>query len=348
MKRSQLGNSGLEVTRICLGTMTWGLQNTEAEGHEQMDYALDQDINFFDTAEAYAVPPSAETYGSTETIIGTWFAKRKNREQVILATKAAGASFPYIRGGSKIDGKQVAAAIDGSLKRLQTDYIDLYQLHWPNRANPHFGKHWAGAYDVTKNDYAAEEDTISDVLDVIEEAKKAGKVRHFGLSDDTPWGLMTYNRIAREKGVATLTSLQNEYSLIHRKDEPFITEVCAAENIAYLPWSPLAGGALSGKYLGGARPEGARWSLDKRKLFRDTEGTEAAIRAYKNLAETHGLDVTQMALKWVDMQPFVTSTIIGATSMEQLKSNIKAFELSLSDEVLSGISEIYAGNPMPF
>lgn len=348
MKTSQLGNSGLEVTRICLGTMTWGLQNTEAEGHEQMDYALECGINFFDTAEVYAVPPSEKTYGKTEEIIGTWFAKRQTREKIILATKAAGASFPYIRGGNRIDAAHVAQAIDGSLKRLQTDYIDLYQFHWPNRIHPHFGKHWAGAYDVTKNDYAAEIDTISDVLDVIQEAKQAGKIRHFGLSDDTPWGLMTYNRIAREKGYETLTSLQNEYSLIHRKDEPFVSEVCAAENIAYLPWSPLAGGALSGKYLDGARPQGARWSLDKRKLFRDTEGTEAAIRAYMALADRHGLDVTQMALKWTDLQPFVTSTIIGATSMAQLKSNIAAFDLALSDDVLSGVSDIHKGNPVPF
>ena len=351
MKFVRLGASNLEVSHVCLGTMTWGRQNSEAEGHDQMDYAVDQGINFFDTAEIYAVPPNKDTYGKTEKIVGTWFEKSGKREDIILMTKCAGPSFPYIRGGNnKISGQDIRAAVEGSLKRLKTDYIDVYQLHWPNRMHPHFGKHWPEmvvphlSTDVAKK----EEETLLEVLQTIQDFVKQGKVRHFGLSDDTPWGLMKYQELARTHDLPPIVSIQNEFSLLHRKDDPYLAEVCVMEDIAYLPWSPLAGGALSGKYLGGARPEGSRWGIDERKLFRDTETSNAAIAAYKKVAEKHGLDLCQMALAWCRDQSFVTSTIIGATSMEQLKSNIAAFDLVLNEDVRSDIEGVFKQYPIPF
>lgn len=351
MKFVRLGASNLEISHVCLGTMTWGRQNSEAEGHEQMDYAVEQGINFFDTAEIYAVPPNKDTYGKTEEIVGTWFEKSGKRGDIILMTKCAGPSFPYIRGGdNKISGQDIREAVEGSLKRLKTDYIDVYQLHWPNRMHPHFGKHWPEmvvphlSTDVARE----EEETLLDALQTIQSFVKEGKIRHFGLSDDTPWGLMKYQELARQHTLPPIVSIQNEFSLLHRKDDPYLAEVCVMEGIAYLPWSPLAGGALSGKYLGGARPEGTRWGIDERKLFRDTETSNEAIAAYKKVAEKHGLDLCQMALAWCRDQSFVTSTIIGATSMEQLKSNIAAFDLVLSEDVRADIENVFKQYPIPF
>ncbi len=350
MKYSKLGSSGLDVSRVCLGTMTWGEQNTEKEGHEQIEYALDQGINFIDTAELYSVPPREETYGATETIIGTWIEKNQSRrDKYILATKMAGVGLPWIRNGSVQSGAAVREALEGSLKRLKTDYVDLYQLHWPNRAHPHFGKHWAGMIDPTKTNAAEQEENLLDILKALGALVKEGKIRHIGLSDDTPWGISKYLELASKHDLPRMVSIQNEYSFIHQKDDPFLTETCVMEDVAYLPWSPLGTGALTGKYLGGARPEGARWTIPQRNgPFRDTQGVEDCVSAFVALAKKHDLDPAQMALAWCDQKPFVTSTIIGATSMEQLKTNIDAFDITLSAEVLDELDKIYRQYPIPF
>lgn len=347
MKYKKLGRTDLDVSLICLGTMTWGNQNTEAEGHEQMDYAIEQGVNFFDTAEMYAVPPSAETYGKTETIIGTWFQSRKNREKIILASKIAGPALPWVRGGDyQIDRKNILEAVEGSLKRLQTDYIDLYQLHWPNRDNYHWGKTWG--FEPSHQDPQAIEDNLIEILETLDELIKDGKIRHVGLSNESAWGTMKFLELSREFNLPRMVSIQNEYSLICRVFEPDLSEIALFEDIGLLAWSPLAGGMLSGKYLDGARPKGTRWEIDGRTLFRDTAAGNAAVREYVAVAKKHGLDVCQMANAFVNQQPFVTANIIGATSMEQLKSNIGSIDLELSEDVLSDIADIYRKYPRPF
>lgn len=349
MEYSKLGSTDLMVSRCCLGTMTWGNQNSEAEGHEQMDYAITQGINFFDTAEIYAVPPSGKTYGKTEEIIGTWFAKHKNRDKIILASKVAGMGPDWIRGGkNKVDRKNILEAIDGSLKRLQTDYIDVYQLHWPNREFPHFGRNMAGSIDFTKTTTAKEEDNLLEVLETLAEIQKAGKIRYPGLSDDSAWGIMKYIQLAEKHGLPRMVSVQNEFNLMNRYDDPHLAEVCVREEVAYLPWSPLAGGQLSGKYIDGARPAGSRWTVDPRPPHRDTEVANEATKAYVEIAKKHGLDVCQMAIKFCDVQNFTTSTIIGATSMEQLKTDIAAFDVTLSQDVMDDIADVYRLFPVPF
>lgn len=346
LKLSKLGRTGLDVSRICLGSMTWGQQNSESDAHEQMDYAVSQGINFFDTAELYAVPTSAATQGKTEEYIGTWFEKSGKRKDIILATKIAGVGLPWIRDGSPITGKSIHAAVEGSLKRLRTDYIDLYQLHWPNRPFPHFGQNHAGKIDFAAANSAQIEDNLLDILTAIGDVTKAGKIRHFGLSDDTAWGIMKYLQLSDTKSLPRVESIQNEFSLLNRSDDPYVAEVCARENVSYLPWSPLACGMLSGKYKNGARPAGSRWETEKKirpafESFRDNPSAHAAVDAYHAIAQKHGLDPTQMALKFVDKQSFVTSTIIGATTMEQLKSNIAAFDIDLSNDVMTDIAKAY-------
>lgn len=346
MKYSKLGRTGLDVSLICLGTMTWGVQNTEAEGHEQMDYALDQGVNFWDTAEMYAIPPTAETFGKTEEIIGTWFAKSGRREDVILATKVAGPGLGWVREkGYQIDRKNILEAVEGSLKRLQTDYIDLYQLHWPNRGSYHFSQHWR--YDP-KFDREAVEANFIEVLETLDELIKAGKIRHIGLSDETEWGTMKWLELAEKHSLPRMQSVQNEYSLTCRLFEPGFGEIAVAEDCGLLAWSPLAAGMLSGKYLDGARPEGTRWTLLSSKPARDTVQANEAVRRYLGVAEKHGLDVTQMALAFINSRSFVTSNIIGATSMEQLKSNIASIDLELSQDVLDDIEAVYKDYPIPF
>jgi aryl-alcohol dehydrogenase-like predicted oxidoreductase len=347
MQYRTLGRTGINVSLICLGTMTWGRQNSEQQGHEQMDYALAQGVNFFDTAEMYAVPPSAETYGGTEEIIGSWFAARKNRDKVILASKVAGAGLPWIRGGkSRIDRANIMAAIDGSLKRLRTDYIDLYQLHWTNRGEYHWGGYWD--YRPADEDHAAILDNFLEVLQALGDLVKQGKIRHAGLSNETAWGAMQYLRIAREKDLPVMASIQNEYSLLRRIFEPDLAEVALRENIGLLAWSPLGGGMISGKYLDGARPAGSRWSLDTRPLHRDTPPAAEAVRAYIGVARRHGLDPCQMALAFVNRQSFVTANIIGATTMDQLKSNISSISINLSDEVMAAIDAVRRRYPIPY
>ncbi len=349
MQYTKLGSSGIDVSRVCLGTMTWGNQNNEAQGHEQMDYAVECGINFFDTAEMYAVPPSKETYGKTEEIIGTWFKKTGKRKDIVLATKIAGPGNSYIRDGkNKIDGANIRLAIEESLKRLQTDYIDLYQLHWPNRPFPHFGLNNAGEIDFTQTNTNAQIDNFMDVLRALDEAVKAGKIRSVGLSDDSAWGIMKYIQLADANNFPRMTSIQNEFGILKRSDDPYVVEVCVREKVAYLPWSPLAGGMVSGKYLNGARPAKSRWAVDPRPTFRDTPDANSAVAAYIDVAKKHGLDVCQMALKFCDMQSFVTSTIIGATTMEQLKTDIEAFDITLSADVMKDIDTVYRQYPIPF
>ncbi|MFK7838979.1 MAG: aldo/keto reductase [Bdellovibrionales bacterium] len=347
MEYRKLGRTGLDVSLICLGTMTWGRQNNEAEGHEQMDYALSRGVNFWDTAEMYAVPPTPDTYGKTEEIIGTWFAKNpEKRKDVILASKVVGSGFPWIRdGNAQIDRGNILDAIESSLKRLQTDYIDLYQLHWPNRSTYHFGRHW----DFNPNiDPAREEANFIEVLETLDEQIKAGKIRHVGLSDDTAWGTMKYLHLAEKHNLPRMQSIQNEYSLLCRLFENDLQEIALAEDCGLLAWSPLATGMISGKYANGARPEGTRWTLETRGIQRDTKQAHAAVQAYIDVAAKHGLDVCQMALAFVNMQPFVTTNIIGATNMEQLKSNIDSIDLTLSQDVLDDIEQVYKDYPIPY
>lgn len=346
MKYRKLGTTDIDVSVICLGTMTWGRQNTESEGHEQMDYALEQGVNFFDTAEMYAVPPTPDTYGKTESIIGTWFADRKNRDQVILASKIAGPGPGWIRDGKgKIDRKNILEAIEGSLKRLQTDYIDLYQLHWPNRGSYHFSQQWNYQPKFDKNKV---EDNFVEVLETLNDLIKQGKIRNIGLSNETAWGAAKYLELSDKHGLPRMMSMQNEYNLLCRLFEPDLHEMALTEKCGLLAWSPLATGMISGKYLDGKRPEGTRWSLDGQSMSRDTKQANDAVRAYIKVAEKHGLDVCQMALAFVNSRPFVTANIIGATTMDQLKTNIDSINLDLSDDVLKDIQEVFRDYPMPY
>ncbi len=345
MQYRKLGRTDIDVSLICLGTMTWGRQNTEAEGHEQMDYALEQGVNFFDTAEMYAVPPTADTYGKTEEIIGTWFAKTGNRDKVILASKVAGPSLPWIRCGKYIiDRENILKAVEDSLARLQTDYIDLYQLHWPNRGSNHFGQHWSFNPQFHLSEV---EDNFHEVLETMAELVKAGKIKHIGLSNETSWGTMKWLRMAEEKGLPRMASIQNEYSLLCRLFDGDLQEVALAEQCGLLAWSPLATGMISGKYLKGKRPKGSRWTLQN-NLPRDNKLSQEAVAAYIKVAKKHGLDVCQMALAFVNSRPFVTANIIGATSMEQLKSNIASVDITLSDECLKDIETVRRQYPAPY
>ena len=350
MKYSQLGRTGIDVSRVCLGTMTWGKQNTQADADEQIAFALDQGINFFDTAEMYAVPPTPETYGKTESIIGNWLSRHASRrEEMVLATKIAGNGLSWVRGGCDVTGEAIIASIDQSLDRLKTDYIDLYQIHWPNRTSPHFAKHWPGMLDFSSVDTVQHSAEMLEILQALGECVKSGKIRHFGLSNETPWGINEYLRLAEKYDLPRVASIQNEFSLLHAKDWPFLIENCVREDVAYLPWSPLAAGALSGKYIDGARPEGSRWSFAQRNgLFRDTEASNEAIKAYKELAEANGLTASQLALAWVDQVDGVTSTIIGATKMSQLEEDLKAFDVVLDDELMAQIGSVFKKYPMPY
>lgn len=350
MEYSTLGSSNLSVSRICLGSMTWGKQNNQEDANQQIEYALSQGINFIDTAEMYAVPPSPDTYGKTETIIGNWFAANpERRKDIVFATKIAGPGLPWVRNAGPITGEAVIAAVDASLARLQTDYIDLYQLHWPNRTSPHFGKHFPNQFKFSDFDAKKEEADMLEILQALNECVKAGKIRHIGLSDDTPWGINTYLKLSEKHDLPRMVSIQNEFSLLHAKDWPYLIENCVHEDVAYLPWSPLAGGMLSGKYLDGQMPEGSRWTYSQRNgIFRDTPAANEAVKAYMQVAEKHGYTPCQLALAWCDQVDGVTSTIIGATSLEQLKEDIEAFSKPLSEEAIVDINLVFRKYPMPF
>ncbi|MFC3094218.1 aldo/keto reductase [Alteromonas sediminis] len=350
MQYHPLGTSGLRVSEICLGTMTWGVQNTQAQADSQLALALDSGINFIDTAEMYPVPPSQKTYGDTERILGNWLARHSDkRSDVIVMTKIAGSGLKYIRGGGEISENTLPQAIDESLSRLQTDYIDVYQLHWPNRVSPHFAKHWPWRTDPTATNVDEEKEKMAGIVRALGRAIEQGKICHWGLSDDTPWGIHTYLDLCRELNVPKPVSIQNEFSLAHLKDWPYLIETCVFEDVAYLPWSPLAAGLLTGKYLKGARPEGSRWSMEQRMgLFRDTKQAQAATQEYVNIAEQYGITPAQLALKWVQQVNGVTSTIIGATSDAQLKENIAAFALPDNEAMIDDISAIIKQYPVPF
>lgn len=345
MKHKTLGRTGISVSTICLGTMTWGTQNTEAEAHEQMDHAVAEGVDFFDTAELYPVTPlSAETQGRTEDYIGTWFAKSGKRDQIVLATKVAGAGRPYIRGGRPTDAAGMREALDASLKRLKTDYIDLYQIHWPNRGHFHFRQNWG--YDPTKQDREKAQADVGIILDTMDEFVKAGKVRAFGLSNETAWGTMKYLQASDARGLPRVATIQNEYNLLYRHYDLDMAELSHQEEIGLLAYSPLAAGLLSGKYLDGKRPAGSRSD------FGDLGGRlvpsqEPATRAYVELARLHGLDPAAMAIAFCLTRPFMTAAIIGATSMAQLKTAISAKDITLSPEVMAGIEKIHRQYPLP-
>ncbi len=344
MQQRRLGDTQLMVSELCLGTMTFGEQNTEAEAHAQLDMALAAGINFVDAAEIYPVPPRAETQGLTERYIGTWLQQRGGRDRLVLASKVAGpgAWVGYLRDGQqRLDRTNVVAALEGSLARLQTDYLDLYQIHWPDRETNYFGKL---GYEPVADDESV---PLLQTLEALDEQVKAGKVRHIGLSNETPWGMMTFLRLAEQHGLARPVSIQNPYNLLNRSFEIGLAEAALRERCGLLAYSPLAFGVLSGKYLNGVRPPGARLTLFERFSRYSNVEAERAATAYVTLARDHGLDPAQMALAWVTSRPFVTSNIIGATTLEQLGSNLASLDLTLSDELIVGIEAIHREQPNP-
>ncbi|BCH53863.1 aldo/keto reductase [Agrobacterium vitis] len=346
MKYNRLGRTDISVSSICLGTMTWGSQNTKEDAFAQMDYALDKGVNFFDTAELYPTTPlSAETYTDTEKLIGLWFEKTGKRKDVVLATKVAGAGRPYIRGGAPINADTIREAVDASLMRLKTDYIDLYQIHWPNRGHYHFRGVWG--YDPSNQNHAQVLAEITEKLEALQDCVTAGKIRAIGLSNETTWGTQKFLDIAEQKGLPRVASVQNEYNLLYRPHDLDMAELSHHEQVGLLSYSPLAGGILSGKYLDGTKPAGSRGSINGDIGGRLTPHQDPATRAYIELAKQHGLDPSQMALAFCLTRPFMASVIIGATSMDQLKTNIGAADVTLSDEVMKGIAAIYRQYPMP-
>lgn len=344
MEYRVLGRTDLRVSVICLGTMTWGEQNTENEAHEQLDYALSQGVNFIDTAELYPVPPMAGTCGRTERYIGSWLRQRNNRDQVILASKVAGRAewIDHIRGGKQcLDRGNIEQALHDSLQRLGTDYLDLYQLHWPDRNTNFFGRL---GYEHQDDE---EEVRLAETLEVLNDLVRAGKVRHIGLSNETPWGTMRFLALAEQLGMARMVSVQNPYNLLNRSYEVGMAEISIREDCGLLAYSPLGFGVLSGKYLHGEQPDGARLTLWERFDRYSNEQARAATGAYVELARQHGLDPAQMALAFVNSRRFVTSNIIGATTMDQLRSNIASIDLQLDTGTLAGIEDIHRRFPSP-
>ncbi|MBV2185096.1 MAG: aldo/keto reductase [Rhizobium sp.] len=346
MKHNILGRTGISVSEICLGTMTWGSQNTEAEAFEQMDYAIEQGINFFDTAELYPTTPvSPETYALTETIIGNWFKKTGKRKDIVLATKVVGAGRPYIRGGRPITGATIREAVDASLTRLQTDYIDLYQIHWPNRSHFHFRQAWSYTpYGQDRERTLAE---LTEKLVALDECVKAGKIRAIGLSNETTWGTQKYIALAEAHGLPRVATVQNEYNLLHRHYDLDMAELSYHEDVGLLAYSPLAAGLLTGKYLGGHKPAGSRATFNSDLGGRLQPLQEPAVRAYVDMARNHGLDPSQLALAFCLTRPFMASVIIGATTMEQLKTDIGSAEITLSEEILKEIGKVHRVYPAP-
>ena len=344
MKMNPLGQTDISVSRICLGTMTFGRQNSEADAHAQMDRAFERGVNFIDTAEMYSFPASEETYGRSEEIVGSWMKARGNRGRVVVATKAIGPGgrFPYIRDGNpRLDKKNIAAAVTDSLKRLRTDVIDLYQLHWPDR-NANFFSKLGYVHDA--NELMT---PILETLDALTDEVKAGRVRAIGVSNETPWGLMTFLKLADERGLARVASVQNPYNLLNRTYEIGMAEVSHREDCGLLAYSPLAFGALTGKYQGGARPEGARITLFPSFKRYFNEHAVRATDAYLAIANKHGLDPALMAHAFVNTRPFLTANIIGATTLAQLDLALDAEDVVLSDAVLDDIEIAHKESPNP-
>ena len=346
MKYKPLGKTDIQVSEICLGTMTYGQQNTEAEAHEQLDYATANGVNFIDTAELYAVPPTAETYGLTEQYIGSWLKKSGKRNEVVLASKVAGPAdgwLPHIRDEAtrRLDKANIELALNDSLKRLQTDYLDLYQLHWPDRKTNYFGQ-LGYSHDATDQPVPIEETLIA-----LKEQVDAGKIRTIGLSNETPWGTMEFIRLAEQLNLPRVVSVQNPYSLLNRTYEIGLAEVSIREQAGLLAYSPLGFGVLSGKYLNGKAPQGARLTLYPDYNRYSNENAIKATEAYVQLAKDNGLNPAQMALAFINAQPFVTANIIGATNMQQLRDNIASANILLSSDVLEGIAAIHQQYPNP-
>ncbi len=344
MKYTTLGNTDIKVSKICLGTMTWGEQNSEAEGHEQMDYALDQGVNFWDTAEMYAVPGRAETQGATEKIIGTWFKKTSRRDEIILASKITGPSpgITWLRDPMDFTKASIITALEGSLKRLQTDYLDLYQIHWPDRWTNFFGKR--GFKYSAKDPW---EDNMLEILETMNDLVKEGKIRHFGVSNETPWGLQNYLKLSEIHDLPKVQSIQNSYNLLNRLFEVGIAEISVREKAGLLAYSPMAFGLLSGKYHRGEKPQNGRITLYQQMSRYNSLQCHDATQKYIDLASEWGMSAAQMSLAFVTDQPFVTANIIGATTMDQLKENIASIDICLSREQLKAIDEVQEMIPNP-
>jgi len=349
MDRRLLGRSDIRVSALCLGTMTWGQQNTEAEGHAQLDYALDRGINFIDAAEMYPIPPRAETQGETERIIGNWLTSRRNRNKFVLATKVAGPSgATYLRGDGvspRLDRQNIRAAVEASLARLRTDYVDLYQVHWPDRPLVLFGGVTPGAAASAERKEVPIEETLAALGELVAE----GKVRQIGVSNETAWGVSRYLQVSQTTGLPRVVSVQNAYNLVNRNYEIGLAEFAPREQVGLLAYSPLGQGYLTGKYRGGARPHGARTTLFNRGGRYEKPGTAEAIDKYLAIGEDFGLDPAQMAIAYVTSRAFVTSNIIGATTMEQLKTNIDSQAITITPEIEARIDAVYQlhGSPAP-
>jgi aryl-alcohol dehydrogenase-like predicted oxidoreductase len=347
MKHIPLGRTGLTVSELCLGTMTWGTQNSQAEGHAQMDMALERGVNFWDTAEMYPVNPvSAPTVGRTEEIIGSWFAARGLRDHVVLATKAAGPGMEAVRDGGPLTGAILRKAVEGSLRRLQTDHIELYQLHWPSRSHYHFRQIWA--FDPSGQDRAKIDAHMIELLDVSKAMMAEGKIRHVALSNESVWGAGRWLALAGAQGLPRMMTVQNEYSLLCRQFDSDWAELSVMEDMPLLAFSPLATGLLTGKYVGDAIPVGSRRSKNRDLSGRVTPRAFQAVDAYLAIAERHGVDPAQMAIAWCRTRPFVTIPIIGATSLDQLAVNIGAADLVLSPEILDDIAKAHQAHPQPY
>jgi aryl-alcohol dehydrogenase-like predicted oxidoreductase len=343
MKYKKLGTTDLDVSLICLGTMTWGTQNSEKDAFEQMDYSVSKGINFFDTAELYSVPPNAESYGKTEKMIGNWFEKRKNREKIILASKVAGPRCDWIRNGkNNYNEKNLGEAIDESLKRLKTDYIDLYQLHWPERSTNCFG---IREFNISEEE--KEWNSFESILQALDKYIKSGKIRHIGISNETPYGLSKYLELSKSKNLPRVMSVQNPYSLVNRTYEIGMSEISIRDRCGLLVYYPLAAGALSGKYRGGQMPKNSRMALFKGWERMINPLAMKAYDEYYKLAKDNNMTMVQLAQSFVNSRPFVTSNIIGATTMEQLKENIDSINIELSDEIMEKINLIHNNNPNP-
>ena len=340
MKYRKLANTNLDVSVICLGTMTYGEQNTESEAHEQLDYSIANGINLIDTAEMYAIPPKKETQGLTEKIIGTWLAKRKDREKIYVATKVAGPGMEYLRGGSRLDKKQIFQAVDDSLKRLQTDYIDLYQVHWPERKSNYFGRL---GYEYSDEMGVSIEETLEAMTDLV----KSGRVRYIGISNETPWGTSKYLNIAKERSMERIVTIQNPYSLLNRIYEVGLAEISQHENVGLLAYSPLGFGQLTGKYINKTE-KNSRLGLFGDWFTRySNEECLRAVKEYLKIADKYNLSLTHLALAFVNTRPFVTSNIIGATTMEQLKENIESVNIEITETMLEDINQVHSSQPNP-